>query len=167
MSEQQKLDINNLTLEDNSMKLLDEGSYRFKVREHTVDFYSGNSEKIPPNTQVVTAMLEIPYTDENGDIATVTVKNNLNIYNKALFAVRQFAECIGLCGEKGKQNLNLEDMDEKTGICEITHREGNNGNLYNNVKVCYPPSKAPKVTLNDGEFEKWLNNSALDEIPFE
>ena len=123
----ENLNINNLTLDDNSFKLLDEGTYRFRVAGHSIDYYSGNSTKIPANTQVVSCELEIPYTDESGNIATATVKNNLNIYKKALFAVRQFAECIGLCSEKGRESINLEDMDGKTGVCEITHRSGRNG----------------------------------------
>ena len=151
----ENLNINNLTLDDNSFKLLDEGTYRFRVAGHSIDYYSGNSTKIPANTQVVSCELEIPYTDESGNIATATVKNNLNIYKKALFAVRQFAECIGLCSEKGRESINLEDMDGKTGVCEITHREGNDGNEYNNVKICYAPSKAPKVCVNDEEWKKW------------
>ena len=158
-----ELNINNLTLDDNSFKLLDEGAYRFKVAGHSIDYYSGNSTKIPANTQVVSCELEIPFTDESGNISTVVVRNNLNIYKKALFAVRQFAECVGLCSEKGRESINLEDMDEKTGVCEITHREGNDGNEYNNVKICYPPSRAPKVCLNDEEWKQWIDSDGFVE----
>ena len=151
------LNINNLMLDDNSFKVLDEGTYRFTVSDHTIDYYSGNSTKIPENTQVVKANLEIPYTDENGDLAVAKVRNNLNIYRGALFAVRQFAECIGLCDETGRKSINLEDMDGKSGICEITHYTNQKGDTYNNVDRCYPPSKAPKVCLNDKEFEAYKN----------
>ena len=166
-----ELNINNLALDDNTYKLLEEGTYHFKVTSHEIDYYSGNSTKIPPNTQQVICNLEIPFTDENGSFSTVTVKNNLNIYSKMLFLVRQFAECIKLCSEKGKENVNLDNMDEKTGICEIAHREGNDGNTYMFVKTFYAPSKAPKVTMNDAEFEKYLNNDFVDtdnlSVPFE
>lgn len=157
------LDIRNLTLEDNSFKLLEEGTYHFMVDSHSVDYYSGDSTKIPANTQVVTAYLEIPFTDENGNIATAKVKNNLNIYKKALFAVRQFAECIGLCPESGQASLNLENMDGKTGICEIVQREFN-GNTYNSVSRCYAPSKAPRTTLNEGEWAKYIADDGFTKV---
>ena len=47
----ENLNINNLTLDDNTFKLLDEGTYHFKVASHSIDYYSGNSTKIPENTQ--------------------------------------------------------------------------------------------------------------------
>ena len=167
----EQLSIDNLMLDDNSFKLLEEGTYHFKVVNHTVDYYSGNSTKIPPNTQVVIAELEIPYTDENGQPAVITIKNNLHIYKKALFAVRQFAECIRLCSESGRESINLHDMDGKTGICEIDNYEAANGNTYNNVKTCYAPSKAPKVCANDKEFEAYMKNdgfetSVPDDVPW-
>lgn len=166
----EQLNINNLTLEDNTYKVVEEGTYHFKVVSHDTDFYTGTSTKIPANTQQVICNLEIPFIDENGAFSTAKVVNRLNIYSKALFAVRQFAECIGLCSEKGRENINLNDMDEKTGICEIAHREGNDGNKYMTVKTFYSPSKAPKVTMNDSEWEKYLNNEFMvidDDIPFE
>ena len=163
MAEQQ-LNLEHLMLEDGSYVLLEEGTYRFMVRSHSVDYYSGDSEKIPPNTQVVTAELEIPYTDETGTLCTVIVKNKLNVYQKVLFIIRQFTNAIGLTPEVGKVPINLLDMDGKTGICEITHREGSNGNTYNNVSTFYAPSKAPKVCLNDAEWAQWDCGKGLVEI---
>ena len=154
MADQTKTyDLNNLVLDDNTMSLLPEGSYRFKVDRHEIDYYSGNSDKIPANTQQIITYLEIPYTDETGHMNTVIVRNTLNVYAKAMFALRQFAECIGLCEEKGKFAFNVDTIDGKTGVCELKHRQGNNGNEFNNIDSCYPPSKAPKKCMNDDVWE--------------
>ena len=148
-----ELNINNLTLDDNSFEVLPDGDYHFAVESHEVGYYSGTSEKIPPNTQVVTCHLSIPFF-KDGMIATAKVRNNLNIYSKALFAIRQFTDCIGLTPEKGKANLDLEKMDGRTGICAITTVETKKGNEMNNVAVFYAPSKAPVVTANDEAWAK-------------
>lgn len=148
-----ELNINNLTLDDNSFEVLPDGDYHFTVESHEVGYYSGTSEKIPPNTQVVTCHLSIPFF-KDGMIATAKVRNNLNIYSKALFAIRQFTDCIGLTPEKGKANLDLEKMDGRTGICAITTVETKKGNEMNNVAVFYAPSKAPVVTANDEAWAK-------------
>ena len=148
-----ELNINNLTLDDNSFEVLPDGDYHFTVESHEVGYYSGTSEKIPPNTQVVTCHLSIPFF-KDGMVATAKVRNNLNIYSKALFAIRQFTDCIGLTPEKGKANLDLEKMDGRTGICAITTVETKKGNEMNNVAVFYAPSKAPVVTANDEAWAK-------------
>ena len=105
----EQFNINNLTLDDNSFKLLPDGDYRFTVKSHELEY--STSEKMPPNTQVVTCILEIPYY-EDGLVQFATVRNKLNIYSKGMFAVRQFTDCIGLTPEKGKvAGINLETMD--------------------------------------------------------
>ena len=48
-----ELNLNNLTLDDNTFDTLPDGDYRFTVDSHEFDYYSGNSTKIPPNTQQV------------------------------------------------------------------------------------------------------------------
>ena len=144
-----ELNINNLTLDDNSFEVLPDGDYHFTVERHEVSYYSGDSTKIPPNTQVVTCYLSIPYYNKDGALTTATVRNNLNIYSKALFAIRQFTDCIGLTPEKGQAKLDLEKMDGLTGVCAITVAETKKGNEVNNVTVFYAPSKAPVVTAND------------------
>lgn len=151
----EKYDLNNLVLDDNTIALIPEGSYRFKVDRHEVDYYAGNSEKIPAGTQQIVTFLEIPYIDETGHMSTVTVRNTMNVYAKAIFALRQFVECVGLCEEKGKFTFNVDAIDGKTGICEVNHRQGNNGNEYNNIASCYPPSKAPKKCMNDDVWDAY------------
>jgi len=66
-----ELNINNLELDDNTFEVLPEGDYHFTVASHEVGYYSGNSKKIPENTQQVTCELEIPTTDR-----TVTLRRN-------------------------------------------------------------------------------------------
>ena len=56
-----ELNLNNLTLDDNTFDVLPDGDYHFTVDSHEIDYYSGNSTKIPPNTQQVICHLEIPY----------------------------------------------------------------------------------------------------------
>lgn len=160
MSEQ--LNINNLVLDDNSFEVLPDGDYHFTVTSHDVGY--STSDKMPPNTQKITCNLEIPYM-KDGSIMYVTVKNNLNVYSKGFFAIRQFGECIGLYPEKGKAAANLEDMDGKTGICSINTREYN-GNEYNNVAKFYAPSKAPAVTANDEAWAKKDFAEDNSDIPF-
>lgn len=155
-----EFNINNLVLDDNSFEVLPDGDYRFRVAFHEIGF--AQSEKLPPNTQQVACYLEIPFR-QDGEIKTVKVRNNLNVYQKALFAIRQFADCIGLTPEKGKAKIDLESMDGKTGVCSITTRESKAGNEYNNVGVFYPPSKVPAVTANDDAWKEWYD---LD-IPFD
>lgn len=161
-----ELNINNLELEDNTFVLIPDGDYHFEVASHEVGY--ATSDKMPPNTQRVTINLEIPFT-KDGETHTGKVRHNLNIYKKALFAIRQFVECIGMVPEKGKMKVNLEEMDGMTGVCSINTREYN-GKEYNNVLRFYPPSKAPAVTANDAEWAKKDGfmevGDADDELPF-
>ena len=149
--------INNLTLDDNTFEVLPDGDYHFRVASHETGY--ANSDKMPPNTIQVACYLEIPFIKE-GQIKYAKVRNNLNIYNKAMFAIRQFTDCIGLTPEKGRASINLEDMDGKTGICNLTTGESKAGNEYNNVQLFYAPSKAPAVTANDNAW-----NSGWQSVP--
>ena len=155
----EQLNINNLELDDNSFEVLPDGDYHFTVESHEVGY--ATSDKMPPNTQQVTCYLEIPYI-KDGELKTVKIRNSLNIYKKALFAVRQFVECIGMVPEKGKMSVDLAKMDGLTGICNLTTRETKNGNEVNNVQIFYAPSKAPTVTLND---EAWTKKDSFMEVP--
>lgn len=159
-----ELNINNLELDDNTFEVLPEGDYHFTVASHEVGYYSGNSKKIPENTQQVTCELEIPTAER-----TVTLRNNLFICQKLLFLVRTFAESIGMVPEKGRAKIDLNQMDGMSGVCLITIMEGNNGK-FNRVEKFYPPSKAPAVTANDAEWEKKDGfmevGDADDELPF-
>lgn len=154
-----ELNINNLMLDDNTIEVLPDGDYHFTVASHEVGY--ATSDKMPPNTQQVACYLEIPYM-KDGEVCTVSVRNNLNIYKKALFAVRQFVECIGMVPERGKLAVDLDKMDGYTGICSITTRESKNGNEFNNVQMFYPPSKAPAVTAND---EAWKKKDDFMQLP--
>ena len=153
-------DINNLELDDNTFEVLPDGDYHFTVESHSAGYYSGNSAKIPPNTQQVTCYLDIPIM-KDGQVKHVRVRNSFNIYQKALFAIRQFAEAIGMCPEKGKFNFNFDKIDGMTGVCSITTVESANGNEFNNVQQFYPPSKVPAVTAND---EAWEKKDAFQEV---
>lgn len=154
-------DINNLTLDSNEFVTVQPGDYHFKVVGHEIDYYSGSSEKIPQGTQIVVTYLEVPFHDEEGNLQIANIRNNLNIYKKAMFVVRQFVECIGLVGEKGRESVNLDDMDGRTGICSLICNVYN-GNEYNNVDEFYAPSKAPKVTDNDKAWEEYLKTKEIE-----
>lgn len=159
--------LNNLELDDNIFEILPDGDYHFTVESHEVGFAS--SDKLPPNTQQITLCLQIPFM-KDGSIKTTNVKSNLNVYKKALFAIRQFAESIGMCAESGKFSFNIDNIDGRTGICALTSREYN-GNTYNNVTKFYPPSKAPIVTANDDSWgesndEGFMEVDLNDDDPF-
>ena len=162
----EQFNISNLTLDDNTFEVIPDGDYHFTVASHEVGY--STSEKMPPNTQQIVCYLEIPIV-KDGEVKTVTVRNNLNLYKKALWAVRQFAECIGIVPEKGKFNVDLTKMDGLEGVCSITTFTGNDGNDRNRVGVFYPPSKVPAVTANDNAWEKrdgFLSVGADDGVPF-
>jgi len=147
-----QINMENLTLDDNTFEVLPDGDYRFTVKSHEVGY--ATSEKMPPNTQTVLCMLEIPYM-KDGMVQFATVRNQLNLYSKGMFAVRQFTDSIGLTPEKGRiSGVNLNDMDGKTGVCALNTYESKNGNEFNNVQMFYVPSKAPLKTAND---EAWKN----------
>ena len=143
--------INNLELDDNTFEVLPDGDYHFVVASHEVGY--ATSDKMPPNTQQISCYLEIPI-EKDDDIKNVSIRANLNIYKKALFAVRQFVECIGMVPEKGKMRVNLDKIDGMNGICSLTTIESQNGNEFNRVQIFYPPSKAPAVTANDDAWRK-------------
>ena len=88
-----ELNLNNLTLDDNTFDTLPDGDYRFTVDSHEFDYYSGNSTKIPPNTQQVICYLAIPY-EKDGEVKTAKVKNTLNIYSKGLWADQIVRPCL-------------------------------------------------------------------------
>ena len=148
----QQYDLHNLELNDNSFDTLTPGSYRFRVSEVEESFYSGDSDKVPNGTQQIIAYFDVPYTSESGEYKIASVKSTFNIYTKAMFALRQFAECIGMCEEKGKFKFDMDNIKGREGICEIESRTSNRGNEFSSVKSCYPPSKAPKACLNDKEW---------------
>ena len=155
------LNINNLELADDSFKnIAADGDYRFKVVSHELSYYSGNSTKIPPNTQQIICHLEIPVM-EDGELVVVNVRNTLNVYAKALFAIRNFTNCIGLSPETGKSNIDLEKMDGLAGIGFFKIVESG-GKDYTNLDTPYAPSKAPTVALNDEAWQKY--NS--EDVPF-
>lgn len=164
-----ELNINNLTLDDNTFEVLPDGDYHFTVESHELGYYSGNSDKIPPNTQQIICHLEIPF-EKDGEVKIAKVKNTLRVYKKALFAIRQFTDCIGLTPEKGRASLDIEKMDGLTGICSLTTAESSSGNEYNRVQQFYAPSKAPVVTANDDAWKKKDSFMGVDDdldIPFE
>lgn len=150
-----ELNINNLELDDNSFYVAEEGDYHFRVVSHELDYYSGSSTKIPANTQQLICHLEIPVTTEDGQMAVVNVKHTMNVYKKALFAIRQFTDCIGITPEHGKAKLDLEELDGAEGIARFTVQVSNNGNEYNRLDTAYAPSKAPMICENDSVWDEY------------
>ena len=162
-------DLHNLELSDNQFDVVPAGTYRFRVVNVEEGFYSGKSDKIPNGTQQLIAYFDIPYTNEAGEYKIASVKSTFNVYAKALFALRQFAESIGMCKENGKFTFNMDEVKGKDGICEIEVRTSSNGNEYPSVKSCYPPSKAPKVCANNKEwknYEKGMTPVVSEDDPF-
>jgi hypothetical protein len=162
-------DLHNLELDDNQFDVLPAGTYRFRVTDVEEGFYTGKSDKIPNGTQQLIVHFDIPYTTEGGEYKIASVRSTFNVYAKALFALRQFAESIGMCKENGRFSFNMDDVKGKDGICEIEIRTSSNGNDFPSVKSCYPPSKAPKACANDKEwknYEKGLTPVETDGDPF-
>ena len=148
----EQFNINNLELDDNTFKKLPDGDYHFTVDSHEIEY--STSANLPANTQVIVCYLEIPFINEDGDVETVKIRNNLNVYKKAMFAIRQFVESIGMAPENGKVRIDLEKIDGLTGVCALTTRTTKNGNEVNSVQAFYPPSKVPAVTANDEAWNK-------------
>lgn len=149
-------DLHNLVLEDNQFSVVPAGTYRFRVNSVEEGFYSGKSEKIPNGTQQLIAYFDIPYTTESGEYKIASVKANFNVYAKAMFALRQFAECIGMCKENGKFAFNMDEAAGKDGVCEIEVRTSAAGNDFPSVKTCYPPSKVPETCSNEKEWDNFV-----------
>lgn len=137
----------NLMLDDNSFTTVPEGDYHFKVDGYSVEY--STSDKLPENTQVIVVDMTVPFLAEGKrEGASVTLR--LNVYSKAMFAIRQFFESIGVLPEKGKQKFpDLDSIIGKSGICHLLVGVSSKGNEYNQVENCYPPSKAPGVCAND------------------
>lgn len=162
-------DLHNLELNDNQFDVVPEGSYHFRVVHLETDYYSGKSDKIPNGTQQLIAYFDVPYTSDTGEYKIASIKTTFNVYAKALFALRQFAECIKMCKENGKFTFNMDDANGKEGICEIEIRTSTNGNNFSSVKCCYPPSKAPKKCANEKEwdnYKKGLTPVETEDDPF-
>ena len=150
-------DLNNMMLDDNNFSTVPEGDYHFKVEDYDLSY--STSKKMPENTQVIKVHMSVPVMAD-GAKENVSVQMNLNVYSKALFAIRQFFESIGLMPEKGRAKMpNLDLMVGKTGICHIIQGVSSRGNEYNQVENCYPPSKAPGVCSND---DAWNMKDAAD-----
>lgn len=160
-----ELNLNNLMLDDNTFEILPDGDYHFTVKSHEVGY--ATSDKLPANTQQITVYLTIPFM-KDGTVETAEVRAYFNIYQKALFALRNFSEAIGLCAEKGKFAFNIDSIDGRTGICSLSTQESSKGNEYNRVQTFYPPSKAPIVTSNDDAWKKKDDFLGVDlnDVPF-
>ncbi len=162
-------DLHNLELDDNQFDVVPAGTYRFRVMDVEEGFYTGKSDKIPNGTQQLIVHFDIPYTTDGGQYKIASVRATYNVYAKALFALRQFAESIGMCKENGRFSFDMDEAKGKDGICEIEIRTSSNGNDFPSVKSCYPPSKAPKTCANEKEwqiYEKGLTPVEMDGDPF-
>ena len=157
-----ELNINNLILDDNNFLTVPDGDYHFKVEGY--DLAYSTSPKMPENTQVIRVHMSIPYMVD-GEVDYASVNLNLNVYSKALFAIRQFFESISLMPEKGRAKMpDLDTMIGKTGICHLLQGMSNKGNEYNQVESCYPPSKAPTVCANDDAWKADSTPSDFHEV---
>ena len=149
----ENFNLNDMYLDDNNFTTVPEGDYHFLVEDYDLDY--STSDKMPENTQVIRVHMSVPFLDETGAKDSASVTLNLNVYSKALFAIRQFFESIGLMPEKGRAKMpSLDLMKGKTGICHIIQGVSSRGNEYNQVENCYPPSKAPGVCANDDAWNK-------------
>lgn len=162
----EQFDLNNLVLDDNSFDTVPDGDYHFTVESHELDYYSGNSEKIPPNTQQIICHLSVPF-EKDGEIKTAKIRTTFNVYRKALFAIRQFAECIGMCPEKGQFHFDHNKIDGLSGVCQISKGTSSKGNEFNQVDLFYPPSKVPVVTANGDAWKKRDDFTALGENAYD
>lgn len=147
----ENFDLNNLYLDDNDFTTAPEGDYRFEVEDYDLEY--STSDKMPENTQVIVLHLRVPITTEDG-VVSVSVQNRLNVYSKALFAIRQFFESIGMMPEKGRVKMPpLDEIRGKRGVCKLLVGVSAKGNEYNQVDMFYSPSKAPKVCANDDAWD--------------
>ena len=158
----ENLDLNNLYLDDNSFTTVPEGDYRFRVEDYDLEY--STSDKLPENTQVITIHLDIPAMID-GAVEHVSVRHKLNVYSKALFAIRQFFECIGLMPERGRAKIpNLDLMRGKEGVCHLIQGVSAKGNEYNQIDTCYAPSKAPLKCTNDDAWNQKDNDDGFTPV---
>ena len=156
-----EFDLSNMMLDDNSFTTAPEGDYHFRVDDYDLEY--STSPKMPENTQVIVVHMSVPVISE-GELEEVHCRLSLNVYSKALFAIRQFFESIGLMPEKGRAKVpNLDLMVGKTGICHLITEISSKGNEYNKVDLCYSPSKAPGVCANDDAWNMKPADPELEE----
>ena len=105
-----EFNLNNLMLDDNAIEILPDGDYHFTVESHEVGYAS--SDKLPPNTQQITVHLSVPF-EKDGEIHFAKVTNRFNVWQKALFALRNFAQCIGMMPERGRHAFDMDKLEER------------------------------------------------------
>lgn len=150
-----EFDITNLTLDDNSFTTVPEGDYHFKVVNFDLSY--STSSKLPENTRVVTFHLDVPFL-QDGVYDVAKVRTNLNICDKTMFAVRQFAQCVGLVPEKGRvKNVDLTKCVGLSGVCRLLVGISAKGNEYNQVDITYSPSDVPAFCDNDEAWKTYTS----------
>lgn len=136
-------------IEDTGSFLVEPGDYRFLVESWDLDDYQPKEgSKLPP-CKVAEVHLLIPYKDENGRPRVGKTRYSLKLASKLKFVLCQFFESTGVMKEGGKFKVDFDDAIGKEGVCNLTQQEYG-ASVFMNVQECYPPSKAPTVTENDG-----------------
>lgn len=140
--------------EGSSFELMPDGDYWFEVTGFEREWWEPAD---PVNSKIKAcnqANIELTITWKNaaGETKTNKVQYKLKVTETLTFLIFRFFECVGLRqkGDKSKLKLSLfNQVEGKTGICEIGHREGSKGGKFNEVRYCYPPEEAPRVTKNE------------------
>ena len=125
---------------DKGYVLLPEGQYPFTVVNLEESRYQPSAtSKIGPCKQI-TLTLRVKDPTDNGD---VDLKHNLYMFNNqgCLGMIASFYDAVGMHrkGEPITFDWRQNVIVGKTGILELSHRKGKDGNsMYNNIKKLLP-----------------------------
>ena len=139
-------------VDESSFELVPDGDYRFTVKEFERGWYEGSAKIAPCNEAQL--KFEITWVNAEGKQHTNLINYKLKLTRNLQFLIYQFFESIGLRKKgDGTTRMPWNDIIGKVGICEVGHREGTNGNTYNEIRKCYPPELAPTVVANEPKAE--------------
>ena len=140
--------------ESSSFELIPDGDYWFEVTNFEREWWEPND---PENSRIkacnqANIELTIIWKNDQGQVKTSKIQYRLKVTESLTFLIFRFFECVGLRKKGDGTKLKLALFNQvvgRTGVCAIGKREGSKGGTFNDVKYCYPPEEAPKITKNE------------------
>lgn len=137
-------------VEESSFEILPDGDYKFTVSKFEKGWYEPKGNSTLPECDQALLEFTINWINESGEAKTNKIGYDIKLCRKLQFLTYQFFECIGLRKKgDGTTKMPWSQVEGRSGICQIGHYEGKNGNVYNQVIKCYPVEDAPTVTKNE------------------